>query len=81
MGDLLRGYARSDLGAANQWGDGAWIFQTFRPGCLTQAEDYDHLAITVPKEGTDVKAIAAAFFETMTDPATYRSPRPKRGAS
>lgn len=74
LGDALREYASSGLGKANQWGDGAWIFALFAPGCLTKAEDYDGMAITVPKEGTNVKAMEAEFFATMTDPRVYDPP-------
>ena len=73
LGDLLRQYARSDLARANQWGDGAWIFSTFDPRCLSRAEDYDHLAITIPKDATQVKYIAAEFCATMNDPAVYEN--------
>jgi len=72
LGDLLRTYAKGDLARANQWGDGAWIFYTFEHRCLTQAEDYDHEAITVPKEGTDIKAMEDEFFITMKNPKVYR---------
>jgi hypothetical protein len=36
-------------------------------------EDYDRTAITVPKEGTNVKAMETEFLRTMTDPKTYRA--------
>ena len=39
IGNMLRKYSTSDLGKANQWGDGAWLFQLFAPGCLTEVED------------------------------------------
>lgn len=72
LGDLLRTYAKGDLARANQWGDGAWIFYTFDHHCLTQVEDYDNAAITVPKQGTQVKAMEEEFLETMTNPKVYR---------
>jgi hypothetical protein len=72
LGDLLRTYAKGDLAKANQWGDGAWIFYTFDHRCLTQAEDYDHEAITIPKEGTNIKAMEDEFFITMNNPKVYR---------
>jgi hypothetical protein len=62
---LLREYAGSDLAKANQWGDGAWIFYTFDHRCLTKAEVYDQLAITVPEGATNVEQIAAEFVATM----------------
>ena len=71
LGDLLRDYAKSDLGQANQWGDGAWIFYLFDERCITQAVDYDKSAITVPKAGTETQRIAKEFFTTMTDPGVY----------
>ena len=71
LGELLRGYARTDLARANQWGDGAWIYWLFDRRCLTRAEDYDRTAITVPKAGTDAKRMAAEFFATMRDPKAY----------
>jgi hypothetical protein len=75
LGDLLRKHAASDLGKANQWGDGAWIFYVFDPRCLTKAVDYDKLAITVPREGTNAKRMEEEFFSTMTNAAVYRSRR------
>lgn len=79
LGNTLREYARSPLGQANQWGDGAWIFATFVPGCITKVESYDGVAITVPREGTDVRRIEEEFFATMTHPALYdRSPTQSR---
>ncbi|MBW3624289.1 MAG: hypothetical protein KY468_12855 [Armatimonadetes bacterium] len=71
LGDVMREYAHSDLGKANQWGDGAWIFATFAPRSITKAESYDNVAITVPKAGTNVKAMEAEFFATMTNPKVY----------
>jgi hypothetical protein len=75
LGDLLRHYARSNLARANQWGDGAWIFYTFDRRCLVRAEDYDRKAITIPRDATQVKYIAAEFFATMNDPAVYGNER------
>ncbi len=72
LGDLLRTYATGDLAKANQWGDGAWIFYTFDHRCLTQVEDYDNVAITIPKQGTQLKAMEEEFFKTMTNPKVYR---------
>ena len=66
LGDFLRHYAVEGHGKANQWGDGPWIFYTFDHRCLKNAEDYDGLAITVPRGATDVKAIEDEFFHTMT---------------
>jgi hypothetical protein len=74
LGDLLRTYAFSGLAKANQWGDGAWIFYTFDHRCLTRAEDYDNVAITVPKSGTNVKATEDEFFATMKNPTVYHTP-------
>jgi hypothetical protein len=74
LGDLLRTYAFSGLAKANQWGDGAWIFYTFDHRCLTRAEDYDNVAITVPKPGTNVKAMEDEFFATMRNPTVYHTP-------
>lgn len=64
--DFLRRYAFEGHGKANQWGDGPWIFYTFNHRCLTGAEDYDGLAITVPRGATDVAAMEGEFFKTMT---------------
>lgn len=72
LGNALREYANSDLGKANQWGDGAWMFAVFDPRSITKADDYDGVAITVPREGTNVEAMEDEFFKTMTDPAVYR---------
>jgi hypothetical protein len=69
--NLLRDYARGNLGTANQWGDGPWIFWTFDSHCLTKAEDDRGVAITVPKGGTDVKRIEREFLATMTNPNVY----------
>jgi len=63
--DFLRQYAVSGLGKANQWGDGAWLFQLFAPGCITQVEDYDRLAITVPRSGNNLQAMEDEFFHTL----------------
>lgn len=65
LGNTLRKYARSDLGKANQWGDGAWIFHLYESSVLTQVEEYDGNAITIPREGTNVTAIEQEFFKTM----------------
>jgi hypothetical protein len=69
--DFLREYAFRGHGKANQWGDGAWIFQLYDPRCLTMAEDYAGQAITVPRAGTNVAAMENEFFRTMTDPKAY----------
>ena len=71
--DFLREYAFKGHGKANQWGDGAWIFALYDPRCITKVEGYDGLGITVPKEGTNVKAMEAEFFRTMNDPKAYRA--------
>ncbi len=71
--DLLRDYSVSDLGKANQWGDGAWLFELYAPGCLRKIEDYDQLGITVPKAGNHVAAMEDEFFRTLTNPAVYRA--------
>lgn len=71
LGDVMREYAKSGLGKANQWGDGAWIFAIFEPRSITQIEDYDREAITVPRAGTNVKAMKEEFFRTMKNPAVY----------
>jgi hypothetical protein len=69
--DFLREYAFRGHGKANQWGDGAWIFQLYEPRCLTRAEDYDQQAITIPRAGTNVAAMENEFFRTMTDSLVY----------
>jgi hypothetical protein len=69
--EFLREYAFRGHGKANQWGDGAWIFQLYDPRCLTMAEDYDGQAITVPRAGTNIAAMESEFFRTMTDPNAY----------
>ena len=66
-----RHYATEGHGKANQWGDGAWIFYTFDRRCLTKAVDYDGMAITVPREETNVRAMEDEFFTTMKDRAVY----------
>lgn len=63
--DFLREYAASDLGKANQWGDGAWLFELFRPGCLTQVESYGGRGVTVPLSGNNTASMAEEFFSTM----------------
>lgn len=63
--DFLRRYSLEGHGKANQWGDGPWIFYTFDHRCLTNAEDYDGVAITVPRGATDVAAIEDEFFDTI----------------
>ena len=63
--DWLRKHARSDLGAANQWGDGPWIIHLFAPRSLTKAVPWDSHAITIPREGTNSKAMEDEFFQTM----------------
>ena len=71
--DLLREYAKSSLGKANQWGDGPWAYQLFDTRCLTRAEDYGKHAITIPKGATDTKRISDEFFATLMDPNVYHS--------
>lgn len=68
----LRRYASSDLGKANQWGDGAWPFYLFDARCLTRVADYDGQAITIPREGTNVARMADEFFATLRNPAVYQ---------
>jgi hypothetical protein len=63
--DFLREYAVSGLGKANQWGDGAWLFQIFAPGCITTVETYDGQALTVPRAGNNVTAMEEEFIRTM----------------
>lgn len=65
LGDTIRKYANSDLGKANQWGDGAWIFHLYEPRIFTKVEEYDGTAITIPRDGTNVSAIENEFFKTM----------------
>jgi hypothetical protein len=73
----LREHSNSRLGKANQWGDGAWIFWLYDHRCLTKVADYDKLAITIPKEGTNPAAMAEEFFRTMKNTQAYRDkPRP-----
>ena len=67
--DFLREYANSGLGKANQWGDGAWLFQLFAPGCITAVEDYDELGITVPRRGNNIAAMEEEFFRAMVKPS------------
>jgi hypothetical protein len=73
LGDLLRGYAKSGLGKANQWGDGAWIYYLFDHRCLTRVEPYGTGAITVPRTGTDAERMKEEFFATMTTAAAYHT--------
>ena len=75
LGDFLREYAGSALGKANQWGDGAWLFEVFAPGCLTEVETFDGTAITVPLSGNDVKAMEAEFFRTLGHPKLFPGKR------
>jgi hypothetical protein len=63
--DFLRDYSVSRLGRANQWGDGAWLFELFAPGCLTAVEDFNQRGLTVPRAANNVPAMAAEFFRTM----------------
>jgi hypothetical protein len=63
--DFLSEYASSGLGKANQWGDGAWLFQLFAPGCLTAVETYGGQAVTVPRTGNNIPAMNEEFFRTM----------------
>ena len=72
--DRLRTYARDGLGRANQWGDGAWIFNTYAPGCLTGAAVYGDDArggITVPRPATDAARMKDELFAALADPAAY----------
>ncbi|MDX1953268.1 MAG: hypothetical protein SFY81_13890 [Verrucomicrobiota bacterium] len=70
--DFLREYAFQGHGKANQWGDAPWIFQLYNPNCLTKAVDYDGMAITIPRDGNNLKAMQAEFFETMKNPKAYQ---------
>lgn len=74
--DFLRRYAFEGHGKANQWGDGAWIFYTFDHRCLTNAEDYDGLAITVPRGATNVQAMENEFFKTMMKMPSHAGGKP-----
>ncbi len=70
LGDLLRHYANSDLGKANQWGDGAWIFFLFDNNCFARVEPYNGVGITVPQSANRVKQMEREFFQTMTAPVS-----------
>jgi hypothetical protein len=72
--DWLREHARSGLGKANQWGDGPWVYFLFDRRCLTQAVPWDKHAITIPREGTNAKAMEEEFFRTMTNARVYSKP-------
>ena len=69
--EALSNYANSDLGKANQWGDGAWIFALFEPRCISKVLDKKVNELTVPKEGTNFRWIEDEFFKTMSDPKVY----------
>jgi hypothetical protein len=73
LGELLRKYARSGLGKANQWGDGAWVYHYFDSRCLSRAEEYGKDAITIPKSGTNAKRMREEFLTTLTNPAVYHT--------
>ncbi len=73
LGNLLRNYAKSDLGKANQWGDGAWVYDLFDRHCITQAEAYGKSAITVPKAGTNAQRMRKEFFNTMANSSVYHN--------
>lgn len=79
--DALRKYAQTTLARANQWGDGPWVMWLFDRRCLTSAKLWDKTAITVPREATDLKAMADEFFKTMADPAVYRSVKQDKKAA
>jgi hypothetical protein len=64
LGIFLRAYA-SGIGKSNQWGDGSWIYYTFDHRCISKVEDYDGVAITVPKDGVNVKAIEDLYLSVM----------------
>jgi hypothetical protein len=65
LGSFLRHYATEGHGKANQWGDGPWIFYVFDHRCLSNVEDYDGVAITVPKGATNLSRIEEEFFATV----------------
>ena len=72
--DRLRTYARDGLGSANQWGDGAWVFNTYAPGCLTGAAVYgdgSRGGVTVPRPATDAARMKEELFAALADPAAY----------
>jgi hypothetical protein len=72
--EWLREHAKSGLGKANQWGDGAWIFYTFDRRCLTKAVLWDKQALTIPRDGTNAKAMEEEFFRTMKNPRLFSAP-------
>lgn len=76
--DFLKEYAFKGHGKANQWGDGAWIFYIFDHRCLSKAEVYDRMALTVPREGTNIERMKEEFFATMTNSAAYKGQRSER---
>jgi hypothetical protein len=73
--DFLRENAFKGHGKSNQWGDGTWPFWLFDRRCVTAAEPWEGAAITVPKSGTNVRAMEAEFFRTMADPRVYAAAR------
>jgi hypothetical protein len=70
--DFLREYALRGHGKANQWGDGAWMFQLYDARCLSKLDDYDGHAVTVPRNGNNVPAMEEEFFRTLGNPSVYR---------
>ena len=69
--ETLSNYAISELGKANQWGDGVWIFALFEPRCISKVLNNKFDEFTVPKEGTNFRWIEVEFFKTMSNPKVY----------
>lgn len=87
MCDALKQFIRTDLGQANQLGDGAPLVWMFRNSCWKGARErravYKHPAVVyepgeladvldIPKDQTDLAAMREEFFRVLADPRVYR---------
>ncbi|MBI1391006.1 MAG: hypothetical protein GC154_21465 [bacterium] len=83
----LKRFIRTDLGRANQLGDGAALVWMMNHACWRGAEErgavYNGKAVeyraeagrdvlNIPKNKTDLKASREEYMRVMSDPATYR---------
>lgn len=83
----MQRFIKTDLGAANQMGDGAAIVWVYDPSCWQGAETlqatYDGKAVrfepgaeadvlTIPKSKTNLDAMRAEFLRVMKQEETYR---------
>ncbi len=86
----MQGFIRSDLGMANQLGDGAPLVWLYDPGCWTGARVREAVwkgkaveftlaaegdVLDIPRDQTDLERSRAEFFRVLENPRVYQAAR------